>query len=170
MKQPSPRLTEAALRSREPPVNDPSVIEYERVSGFPSFCQIAHRKQGDRVQFALIHMKNGGTSPTNMFESLATHLRQRFYPNVDAGKIDWFDVFPADVYVLMPFTIESVVMKHVNGVYSHPEWHSTKETLSEDWRKIITDTIARSQAARSATEGSGPKNTKQRVTSLSNPR
>lgn len=160
-------ITEAALRSRKPPVNDPSVIEYEGVSGFPSFCQIAHRKQGDRVQFALIHMKNGGTSPTNMFESLATHLRQRFYPNVDAGKIDWFDVFPADVYVLMPFTIDSVVMKHVNGVYSHPEWHSTKETLSEDWRAIITDTIARSQAVRSATQGISPKNTKQKVTTQS---
>jgi hypothetical protein len=62
-----------------------------------------------------IHMKNGGTSPTNMFESLATHLRQRFYPNGDRGKIDWLDVFPADVYVLMPFTIDSVVMKHVTA-------------------------------------------------------
>ncbi len=74
-------------------------------------------------------------------------------------------MFPADVYVLMPFTIDSVVMKHVNGVYSHREWHSTKETLSEDWRAIITDTIARSQAVRSKAEGRAEKIPKHKVTS-----
>src|SRR5207249_2391073 len=132
----------------KPPLDDPSVIEFEGVHGFPSFCQIAHRKKGDRVHFALIHMANGGTSPTNMFESLATHLRQRFYPKVDAGSIEWFDVFPPDTYAFMGLTINSVTMKHANGVYSDPEWHSTKETLPEDWRTIITDAIARGQAAR----------------------
>jgi hypothetical protein len=145
-------IAETAFRTRKPPVNDPSVIEYEGVNGFPSFCQIAHRKRGDRVQFALIHMSNGGTSPTNVFESLATHLRQRFYPNVDPGKIEWFDVHPPEVYDVLPLTITSVTMKHANYVYSHPEWHSTKETLSEDWRTIITDIIARSQALRNKAE------------------
>jgi hypothetical protein len=151
-------ITEAAIQSRKPPVNDPSVIEYEGVNGFPSFCQIAHRRQSERVQFALIHMNNGGTSPTNIFESLATHLRQKFYPNVDAGKIDWFDVYPPDVYILMPFTVELVIMKHVNGVYSHPEWRSAKEIMTEDWLTIITDTIARSRAVRTKAEEMAEKN------------
>ncbi|HEV2424018.1 MAG TPA: hypothetical protein VGZ29_04230 [Terriglobia bacterium] len=138
--------TEAARSSRKPPVDDPSVIQYEGNHGFPSFCQIVHRKQGERVQFALIHMPNGGTSPTNMFESLATHLRQRFYPKVDAGRIDWFDVVPPDLYQWMPFTITVVTMQHANGVYSDPSWYLAKD--DEDWRTLILDTITRGQPAR----------------------
>ena len=57
-----------------------------------------HRKHQGRVQFALIHMPHGGTSPTNMVESLATHFRQRFNPKIDPGLIDWFDVVPPDAY------------------------------------------------------------------------
>jgi hypothetical protein len=155
-------VTEAAFQSRKPPIDDPSIIEFEGVDGFPSFCQIAHRKQGGRVQFALIHMENSGSSPTNVFESLATFLRQRFYPHVDAGKIDWFDVYPADVYILIPLTIHSVTMKHANGVYSYPEWHSTQDTISEDWRTLITDIIARSRAVRQSAQEASPKVTRPR--------
>jgi hypothetical protein len=46
------------------------------------------------VQFALIHIPHGGTSPTNMFAGLATYMRQRFYPEVGAGQILWYDVIP----------------------------------------------------------------------------
>ena len=98
-------------------------------------------------------MNNGGTSPTNMFESLATHLRQRFYPRTDAGKMDWFDVHPAGVYQSqVRTTILSVQMQHANGIYSRPEWSSTEGSLAEDWRALINETIARGQAAVSATE------------------
>jgi len=85
-------VLDAAVASRKPPVKDPSVIEYESYSDFPSFCQIAHRKHQGRVEFAIIHMSNGGTIPTNMMESLASHPRQQFYPKVNPGEIDWFDV------------------------------------------------------------------------------
>jgi hypothetical protein len=130
----------------KPPVDDPSVIEYEGISGFPSFCQIAHRRLGDRVQFALIHMANGGTSPTNMLASLATYMRQRFYADVDAGRIDWYDVHPASVYHLGRTQILSVAMQHANGIYSKPEG-GRAPAISEDWAAFIEAKVARSRAA-----------------------
>jgi hypothetical protein len=37
-------VIEAALKHRKPPFQDDSVVEYEGFHGYPSFCQIAHRK------------------------------------------------------------------------------------------------------------------------------
>jgi len=144
-------IKESARASRKPPVDDPSVIEYEGFFGFPSFCQIAHRRQGDRVQFALIHMANGGTSPTNMFASLATFMRQQFYPDVDAGQIDWYDVQPENVYRFRETEILQVTMQHANGVYSKPEWRRGP-AISEDWAAFIDETVTRSRTARSTAE------------------
>lgn len=144
--------TEAAIVSRKPPVDDPSIIQYEGFHGFPSFCQVAHRTHAGRVQFALIHMPNGGTSPTNMLESLATHLRHHFYPEVDAGRIDWFDVVPPDLYKFIGFTIHPVTMEYANGVYSNPSWEAPNVDISEDWRTFIAETIARGRPARAIAE------------------
>jgi len=140
-------VTEAARTSRKPPVDDPSVVEYEGAFGFPSFCQIAHRRQGDRVQFALIHLANGGTSPTNMFASLATYMRQQFYKDVDAGRIDWYDVIPAGVHHTRRTEILPVTMEHSNGIYSKPEW-GPGTAISADWRAFVEETINCSRAAR----------------------
>jgi hypothetical protein len=60
----------------------------------------------------LIHMDHGGTSPTNMFAGLATYMRQRFYPDVDAGQIDWFYVVPLrDDRTLRSLTINGTVSR-----------------------------------------------------------
>lgn len=144
-------VVEAGYAERKPPVKDPSVIEYEGISGFPSFCQIAHRRQGERVQFALIHMKNGGTSPTNMFACLATLMRQHFYPDVDASRIDWFDVLPKDVYSERLRTdIIPVVMQHANGIYSESSWSGPEP--SQDWVAFVEAVIDRGQSKRRAAE------------------
>lgn len=143
-------VTEAARRYRKPPLKDPSVVEYEGIGGFPSFCQVAHRRQGDRVQFALIHMANGGTSPTNMFEALATYMRQRFYPDVDASHIDWFDVFPPGLYRWTETVINAVTLQQANGIYSDPDWSAAD--ISDNWAAFINQTIARGQKARSIAE------------------
>jgi len=146
-------VREAARRSRKPPVKDPSVIEFEGDQGFPSFCQIAHRKQGERIQFALIHMNNGGTSPTNMFAPLATYMRQRFYPEIDAGRIDWYDVIPAGVYHRPTTDILPVRMEHANGIYSKPQWSGDRAPdIPKDWAAFIDETVALGQAARGSSE------------------
>jgi hypothetical protein len=134
----------AAVRATlKPHAADPSVIEYEGLSGFPSFCQIAHRKRGNRVQFALIHMDQGGTSPTNRFAGLATYMRQRFYPDVGAGQIDWYDVVPRiGDRTLRSITINPVIMQHANGIYSHPTWSSANSNNSADLAAFIKSTIS----------------------------
>jgi hypothetical protein len=135
-------ITEAVRPTFEQHADDNSVIEYEGLSGFPSFCQIAHRKQGNHVQFALIHMDHGGISPTNMFAGLATYMRQRFYPDVDAGQIDWFDVIPKHVDgALRSITINPVIMQHANGIYFSPTWSSASSDNSEDLAAFIKGTI-----------------------------
>lgn len=146
-------VLEAARQDRKPPFEDPSVIEYEGVSGFPSFCQIAHRKRQGRIQFALIHMTDGGTSPTNMVESLATLLRHEFYPKLDPALIDWFDVIPTDTYLARnELSIDSVVMQHANGVYSDPEWSAFDMNSNQDWVAFVEETIARGHKTRNLTE------------------
>jgi hypothetical protein len=92
-------------------------------------------------------MQNGGTSPTNMFETLATHMRQRFYPKLDAGQIDWFDVVPPSLYRFVPLSINSVVMQHANGIYDDPEWFRAEE--DPEWFALIQETIARLEALQS---------------------
>ncbi len=136
-----------AVDRRKPPFQDPSIIEYEGAHGFPSYCQVAHRRHGERVQFALIHMTYGGTSVTNMVEDLATLMRQQFYPKVDPGLIDWFDVEPPHTYYLRPdLIIHPVRMRHLNGIYSDPEWDS--QEVSPDWAAFVEKVIARGQKAR----------------------
>lgn len=148
-------VIEAGFNRRKPPFHDDSVVEYEGVSGYPSFCQIAHRKHGGRVQFALIHMRHGGTSPTNMIESLATHFRQHFYPKVDPGLIEWFDVVPPDIYDTPPFhgkpTIHPVTLQHANGVYRHPQWDNG-DNLPQDWIDFVAGVIERSRNLRQHVE------------------
>ena len=152
-------VTERGFASRKPPFNDSSIIQYEGFSGFPSFCQIVHRRQGNRIQFGVIHMPNGGTTPTNMIESLATFLRQKFYPEVDAGLIDWFDVRPAEIYFTHELNIAAVTMKHANGVYSNPKWHEVTDKLAPDWLALIEETINKARAARRLAEGNPPEPT-----------
>jgi hypothetical protein len=100
-------------------------------------------------------MPHGGTSPTNMVESLATHFRQRFYPKVDPALIDWFDVIPPDAYDTAPFheklTIHPVSMQHANGVYSDPSW-SSGENLPADWIDFVAGVIDRSRKIREHVE------------------
>jgi hypothetical protein len=105
------------------------------------------------VQFALIHMPNGGVSPTNMVESLASHLRQQFYPKVDPCQIDWFDVIPPRTYSSVDkLSISAVSLQHANGVYSSPSWHPANLHISDDWTAFILATIERGQKARSLAE------------------
>jgi len=142
-------IHDAAIAYRKPPFKDSSLIEFEGAFGFPSFCQIAHRQHQGRVQFALIHMPNGGSSPTNMVESLATLMRLRFYPKLDPGLIDWFDVVPPGTYdMFREIVIHAVTLQHANGVYSDPDWSGAPDDPSGDWRAFIEATIERGRKAR----------------------
>ncbi len=108
-------------------------------------------------------MPNCGTTPTNMIESLATFLRQKFYPDVEAGKIDWFDIRPPETYFTRELNITSVTMQHANGVYDDPEWDDVTDNIAPDWRAMIEETISKARTARSQAEGSEPEPTEEKT-------
>jgi hypothetical protein len=97
-------------------------------------------------------MDNGGATPTNMFAQLATSMRQQFYPNLDAGRIDWYDVIPAGVYQRKITHILPVQMEHANGVFAKPKWSLNMNGIPKDWVALIDETIARGRSNR---DGSG---------------
>jgi hypothetical protein len=133
-----------ALASKKPPVEDASIVEFKGFDGYPSYCQIAHRRHNGRVQFALIHMEHTGKRPTNMFEGLATLFGRQFYPDTDASLIDWFDVFPPGLYELFDdVTISAVSMQQANGVYSDPTWSRVDPTMAADMRDFLLEPITR---------------------------
>ena len=78
-----------------------------------------------------------------MFAGLATHMRQLFYPKVDAGQIDWYDVIPKyGDPTLRSISINPVIMQHANGIYSHPTWSSANSNNSADLAAFIKSTIS----------------------------
>ena len=152
-------IVDVGVLDRTPPMDDPSIIQFEGISGFPSFCQIAHRRNGDRVQIALIYAQNGGTSPTNMFECLATHVRHLFYPETHAAQIDWFDVVPKEVYgAYNPrlgregMTFDAVSMENACGVYGRPSWSTFDPATDPDWIAFVQHIIDRAQTFRAHAE------------------
>lgn len=132
-------LEREALRSRKHPTDDPTVVEYEGAFGVPSRCHALHRREGDRVLFALGHIRHGGTSPTNMIGELATRMRARFYPDMPAERIEWFDCWSGyDTSFGDGVRIARVHLQcDTRGRYTDPQWSHGPE-LPEDFRAEIT--------------------------------
>jgi hypothetical protein len=86
-------VAEAATKSRLHHTDDPTIVYYPGFWGIPSRCHAIHRRYNDVVLFALVHVKNGGTSPTNMIGELTRRMHKTFYPDVPFANIQWFDVF-----------------------------------------------------------------------------
>lgn len=142
----------AAMASRKPPIEDSSIVEYRGYYNDPGYCQVAHRRVGDRVQFGLIHMDSGGPRPTNLFERLATQFRQRFYPDVDPLTIDWYDVSPPRLYTA-ELNVKLVTMQFTERYYSDPTWSSVDPATSQDWRAFVMEIISRTSKTRAIANG-----------------
>ena len=142
----------AAMASRKPTIDDPSIVEYRGYYNDPGYCQVAHRRVGDRVQFGLIHMDSGGPRPTNLFERLATQFRQRFYPDVDPLSIDWYDVFPPRLYS-DDLKVKLVSMQFGEGYYSDPQWSAVNPATSQDWSAFLVNVISLTSRTRAIANG-----------------
>lgn len=86
-------VAEAAYNSRRHPRDEPTIVYYPGAFGFPSRCHAIHRVINDEILFALVHVPNGGTSPTNMIVELTRRMHKSYYPDVHFSKIRWFDVY-----------------------------------------------------------------------------
>jgi hypothetical protein len=101
---------------------DENIFYFEGSFSYPSYCKIVHFRAKSRVKFAFVHVNNAGTTPSNMFDNLATAARLRFYPDVPPDRFDWYDV--AITSLEKPFMgyFYRVKLEHKNGVYFNPSW------------------------------------------------
>jgi hypothetical protein len=135
----------AALQSTRHPTEDPSVVYYPGFHGIPSRCHVVHRRDGNRVLFALGHIEHGGTSPTNMIENLAVWMHRRFYPDVQFDHITWFDAWPAHDSLTNKFHIQRVVFAD-SKIAADPMWVPARD-VPADFVEEIRNTISLKPAA-----------------------
>jgi hypothetical protein len=139
----------AALQAHLHPSEDPSVVYYPGFHGIPSRCHVVHRREGDRVLFALGHIEHGGTSPTKLIEELAVRMHRCFYPDIPFDRIEWFDAWPPIDSLRNKFHIQRVVFQ--GGVVgTGPVWVGVKD-VPNDFIDEVRHTITPKPAAASTT-------------------
>jgi hypothetical protein len=137
-------------RTIQHPTDNAAVIFYEGFHGILSRCHAVHRLHGNRNLFAFGIMENGGTSPTNMIEELATEMWKRFYPKDRFDRIEWFDAWPEHYSLTNRFHIQRVGFSHSKGG-SGPVWRRIGANVPQDFveevRRVINAVPERSTAA-----------------------
>lgn len=123
-------VADAAAKSRLHHSDDPTIVYYPGAWGIPSRCHAIHRQNGDKVLFALVHVPNGGTSPTNMIEELTKRMHKKFYPYVPFSKIQWFDAWRLPWAGDNDFEISHVVFEKGNGS-ENVRWEPAGELPAE---------------------------------------
>lgn len=88
-------IREITLRDNAPEfldvADDAFLCRYEGDGGLPSSCLVVRHAAKGRKFIALIQIKNGGTSPTMMFDALISRVQKRLYPW--AQEAEWYDVW-----------------------------------------------------------------------------
>lgn len=139
-----------ALQSRRHPTDDPTVVYYEGFHKIPSRCHVVHRREGDRILFALGHIQYGGTSPTNMIEELAAEMWKRFYPKDRFDCIEWFDAWPERYSLTNQFHIQRVRFANAKQGGGGPVWLPAGDIPADfvdEVRRVITPDTSTQAAA-----------------------
>ena len=85
-------------------------------------------------------MEDGGTSPTNMIEELATMMWTRFYPKDRFDRIEWFDAWPDHYSLTDRFHIQRVGFYH-SKEESGPVWRQVGADAPEDFLEEVRRVI-----------------------------
>jgi hypothetical protein len=100
-----------------------------------------HRRLDDRILFAFGGIEDGGTSPTNMIEELATAMWKRFYRQDRFDRIEWFDAWPEHYSLTDRFHIQRVHFRQ-SAADSTPVWWRISADVPEDFvaevRRVIS--------------------------------
>ncbi len=128
------------LAITQDPADDPTVFRYEGFHGTPSRCHVVHLRYGNRILLAFGLMEDGGTSPTNMIEELATAMWKRFYPKDRFDHIEWFDASPEHCSLTNRFHIQRV---HFGNSEGRPElaWGRIGTDVPRDFVKEVRRVI-----------------------------
>lgn len=143
-------VKDAALKASLHPTDDPTIVYFSGVGGFPSRCHAIHQRIGGRVLFALVHVPNGGTSPTNMILELIKKMHRQFYPGLQLRDIDWFDCW------VLPWESpdEPTIARVVEGEGGIPNWQAPGD-LPEEFVGRIRH-VCKADRERSATGSPSP--------------
>lgn len=130
------------------PYDDPHLTFY--YTGFnraTSKCRLIRWETEVAIYIAFSHIKWGGTSPSNMFEELATSVRATYYRDADPDAIEFFDHWPSEHSItgreeLIPVQLE---WNGESKSYINPEWRRDYLAPS-DFRHIVSDGVAKARA------------------------
>lgn len=71
---------------------DTSIVCFQNFHLNPRCCRAIHRPIEGGVLFAIGHVQGGGALSEHIVLKLATHLRQKYYPEIPPDKIKWFEI------------------------------------------------------------------------------
>jgi len=118
------------------PPDDPSMHLYFGFWNSPSRCRLVHGTFEGTLCVGFIHVRYGGTSPTNYIENLAQEIRQKFYPKTSPAAIAWYDIWPEDNSLTHQLRFNRVTF--AEG-FSRPSWGGEQppETFVEQVKQTI---------------------------------
>jgi hypothetical protein len=133
-----------ATRTKREVTDYPAHTEYyDGFHGFPSKCLTIPYWDGENAFVVFSHYyKYGGTSPTNMFEDLATMFRTKYFPEASPAEILWFDHWPAHNSLDGEERFHQVDLTWNNAkrLYKGPVWHhapNLPDALREEVHRVI---------------------------------
>jgi hypothetical protein len=139
------------------PFDDPHhTFYYAGFGGAPSKCRLIRWESEAVIYIALSHIKWGGTSPTNMFEELATAVRATYYPESDPFDLEFFDHWPAQHSLTQREELIPVILNWSEEGKCYQEVERRRDLdAPPDFRRMVSDIVAKARAfarERGATE------------------
>jgi len=134
--------------ARIEPHDDPHhTFYYHGFGRAPSKCRLVRWETDVVVYVAFSHIMWGGTSPTNLFEELATAVRAAYYRDVDPDAIEFFDHWPAEHSLTQREELIAVDLDWdgESKSYLNPKWRRDLQAPS-DFRQMVTDVVAKARA------------------------
>ncbi len=106
-------------------------FEFEDRQGSKANCLVIQRSTEGHAQIAFL--QNSLWRVAEVFPSVATLARQKFFPALPPSAIDWFDVIPTDGATVLTTAIYRVSMPALNGIYHDPEWKEVENEEDINW-------------------------------------
>lgn len=119
------------------PPDDPSIHHYIGFHGTPSRCHFVHGSFSGKLCVGFIHIKSGGTSPTNMIETLCKDFYSKNLTGKPMDEIHWYDIWPSHYSLTNKLQINRVVFE--KNSFSGPTWFS--DDPPEGFSKKVIETI-----------------------------
>ncbi len=119
------------------PPDDPSIYHYIGFHGTPSRCHLVHGTFDGKICVGFIHIKSGGTSPTNMIENLCKDFYTKKLNDISMNEIQWYDIWPSHHSLTDKLQISRVIFE--KNTFENPSWFTDEPP--EGFHSKIIETI-----------------------------